>query len=293
MSFMKIKDHDGAEKCVIVTSAHLLSKHRKPDNESELFVPLPQYHKDVHVEKVLLPPRILDDQPNEDISHVDLMLVVLRALPQMKGETIQMSDLETYPEDLVPYNPAWETMQICGRSRRDFVTGRGLIKIKKEAGTHYEYMPKSGEKGNSGTLLYAIDEKLQKHFVGIYKGTTPGSCRRGWITPALGWKDLEVSYVKLNNVNKKIKVIAKRKVNGTEAPTIKEVTLTLLHTPNNANQTCVVRNGCKEIFGTIIDVPSTMNCKFTDRDHSYDSEGDHYDDFYYDESFDDSGEEFK
>jgi len=268
MSFMKMIDQDGTEKCVGVTSAHLLSKYRKPDNECELFVPLPQCLKNVKVEKVLLHPRILDDQENKKVGHADLMLVVLEGLPQIKNNQCDMKSLEVYPEESIPYNPAWMVMNISGRSQRDFVEGRSVAKLETEFGTYYEFMLSPGDKGDSGTLLFAIDRQAGKHFVGVYNGPTDGSRHRGCITPALGWKHLVARDVKVDNVDEKIKVIMKRKANGTEAPTMEEVTLS--YTPNNANRTCVVETGHKEIFGTIIDVPPTMNSKFTDRDHSHD-----------------------
>ena len=167
--------------------------------------------------------------------------------------------------------------------------GRSVAKLKTEFGTYYEFMLSPGDKGDSGTLLFAIDRQAGKHFVGVYNGTTDGSSHRGCITPALGWKHLEARDVKVDNVDEKIKVIMKQKANGTEAPTMEEVILS--YTPNNANRTCVVKTGRKEIFGTIIDVPPTMNSKFTDRDHSHDSEEEPYNDFYHDESFDGSDEE--
>jgi len=252
-SLMKLK-HNNGDLCVGITSAHLLATLRNPKGQ-RLFLALPRAFYDVGVKNVLLHERILDDKENSNISSVDVMLVVLGGMPTIDGRISVMEQLEVYPDGSIEYNSAWGSMEVKGKSQRDFVTGQGVMKALKNDEVSYQFIATSGEEGDSGTLLYVTDELGNKTFVGIYKGSFHWTNKRskGWITPVVGWRELEMLEVekKVNN-NTPLRVIYK----GKEEKFDYEL-------QDNGACKLLIDDGANTIYGTLVKVPENMISKFT------------------------------
>jgi len=259
-SVMKIEDGGGNWKCVAVTSAHLLNgSYKKAPGTDYLFVKLPRHIYEAGIESLLLPERITNSVPNTSVAHADVMVIVLRGIPEIDGCRSAMEDLVVYPMDSVPYLLSWLKMDVVGRSRRDFVTGRSVARVEKNGNYHYEFIANSGEKGDSGTILYATTEDNKKQLVGIYKGTQHAehSNSRGFITPAIGHRELTRNPV-VSRVPTRIKVIYGGRVQRFRNTfNLEEGQCKLVYSVLESTEE-------REVFGTLIQVPPDMISSFTE-----------------------------
>lgn len=89
-SLMKIYKGD-VEKCVGVTSAHVVDRFRKGDNSDHYFIQLPEPFYEAGVEAVLLHNRIMNNEVNNHIAGVDLVVVVLKKCPVFEDDSPRTS----------------------------------------------------------------------------------------------------------------------------------------------------------------------------------------------------------
>ena len=196
-TLMQITDKDGL-KCIGVSSAHLINSNlRAVDSkgDNKLFIELPKSFCEAGVSAVMLHSRILDKNPNTNVNHCDLMIVVLKGVPN--GYKSEDLSLRPYPKTTIHYNADWRRKLILGRSSADFVKGRCVAVESSDQKIHYLFLPDAQEKGDSGTVLYADMGNGERELVGLYKGYkrvhgSKGSIgNRGVITPAIGWSTLD------------------------------------------------------------------------------------------------------
>mmetsp|Transcript_1554 Transcript_1554/g.3249 ORF Transcript_1554/g.3249 Transcript_1554/m.3249 type:complete len:195 (+) Transcript_1554:182-766(+) len=186
---MKITDKDGL-KCIGVSSAHLINSNLRAEDSndySKLFIELPKSFCEAGVSAVMLHPRILDKNPNNNAHHCDLMIVVLKRVPN--GYKLEDLSLREYPETTIHYNADWRRKLILGRSSVNFVKGRCIAEQSSNQSSdqssdqkiHYLFLPDTCEKGYSGTVLYADMGNGTKEMVGLYTASKRGKGSECWL----------------------------------------------------------------------------------------------------------------
>ncbi len=257
-TLMKITDDGFNYKCIGVSSAHLINwKFRSKAKDSiELFIELPKSFCEAGVSAVMLHPRILDEDPNDDIDHCDLMIVELKNVPMMDSK--EVLKLDEYPKTNIDYKGDWRRKLILGRSSLNFVKGECVAVESKDEKIHFEFVPDKCEKGDSGTVLYADMGNGLKEIVGLYRGYVSGKRSwgdRGIITPAIGWETLTKLDALMDT-----KFSMKMSLNGKE----NNVSASKFNAEIGGTYELKYGNGDAEsLYGTIIKVSKNANLAFT------------------------------
>ncbi len=282
-TLMKIQKEE-TEYCIGITSAHLIKRIQKLTDGNELFIEIPEALYDAGVKAVLLHKDILNNHLDgvNGSAHADIMIVVLAGLPKINGITPSWDDLKPYPETTVPYKEEWLDADAIGKSRRGFVIGRRVAQViaSKSNEPKYRCTMSSGEKGDSGTLLWSITDSDKRDLIGIYMGSrTSGEHNaEGTITPALGWKELEWKDA-LCVPKVSVKYMYRKK--GDDAYTSEELDNMSYQSGNEEKMgRCHIKlkKRNQEKFGTVIKVPTSMNYTKDKSSRSKEDEHAPYDD---------------